>query len=103
MLFTIVAPHRTSFAPAGTIPLLHPSCYRYFDVSSFCLCNHYHHRHNCCFDVVSLRPWFIIIGSICSVSSMYFHDSSSKSDLGIKDTIKNEDDVPSRAQSGREA
>ena len=31
---------------------------------------------------------------------MYFYDS----DLGIKDTIaKNEDDVPSRAQSGRGA
>ena len=40
------------------------------------------------------------MGSICSVSSMYFYDS----DLGIKDTIaKNEDDVPSCAQSGREA
>ena len=34
------------FAPAGTIPLLHPSCHRYFDVSSFCLCNHYHHHHH---------------------------------------------------------
>ena len=91
------------FAPAGTIPLLHPSCHRYFDVSSFCLCNHYHHHcHNCCFDVFSLLPWFIIMGSICTVSSMYFHEFSFKSDLCIKDTIaKNEDDMPSRAQSGR--